>query len=142
MGQSIPGELKMNWGAPHEHPVDMYFGAPLDFEDLRPKANMITTQKRAADRCLDAIKTLAETQRRDAAIRQGKDPNALPPIEKSSDAKRRERGTAKPAIRRANDEASAIAETSAGEEAPVASGERVNGAARTMTSDTATGSVS
>jgi 1-acyl-sn-glycerol-3-phosphate acyltransferase len=76
MGQSISGELKMNWGAPQDHPVDMYFGEPIDFSDLRPKANMVTTQKRAADRCLDAIKALAARQRRDAAIRAGRDPDA------------------------------------------------------------------
>jgi 1-acyl-sn-glycerol-3-phosphate acyltransferase len=69
MGQSIPGELKMNWGSPDEHPVDMYFGEPIDFSDLRPKANMLTTQKRAADRCLDAIRELGERQRRDAVAR-------------------------------------------------------------------------
>lgn len=76
MGQSIAGEMKWNAFTPHEHPVDMYFGEPLDFSDLRPKANMVTTQKRAADRCLDAIKALAERQRRDAAVRAGRDPDA------------------------------------------------------------------
>jgi len=80
MGQSIVGELKMNAFAPNEHPVDVYFGAPLDFSDLRPKANMVTTQKRAADRCLGAIKALAEQQRRDAAIRDGRDPDADVPV--------------------------------------------------------------
>jgi 1-acyl-sn-glycerol-3-phosphate acyltransferase len=80
MGQSIIGEIKMNAFAPNEHPVDMYFGAPIDFSDLRPKANMITTQKRAADRCLDAIKALAERQRRDAALRCGRDPDAEVPV--------------------------------------------------------------
>jgi 1-acyl-sn-glycerol-3-phosphate acyltransferase len=80
MGQSILGEMKMNALTPHDHPVDMYFGAPLDFSDLRSKANMVTTQKRAADRCLDAIKTLAERQRRDAAIRVGRDPDADAPV--------------------------------------------------------------
>ena len=80
MGQSIVGEMKMNAFAPNEHPVDVYFGAPIDFSDLRPKANMVTTQKRAADRCLEAIKVLAEQQRRDAAIRVGRDPDAEPPV--------------------------------------------------------------
>jgi 1-acyl-sn-glycerol-3-phosphate acyltransferase len=80
MGQSIAGEMRMNWGSPDEHPVDMYFGEPIDFSDLRPKANMVTTQKRAADRCLDAIKTLAERQRRDAALRAGRDPDAEPTV--------------------------------------------------------------
>jgi 1-acyl-sn-glycerol-3-phosphate acyltransferase len=80
MGQSIPGEWKMNALAPKDHPVDMYFGAPIDFSDLRPKANLLTTQKRAADRCLDAIKALAERQRREAAQRDGRDPDAEPRV--------------------------------------------------------------
>jgi 1-acyl-sn-glycerol-3-phosphate acyltransferase len=80
MGQSILGEMKWNAFTPDEHPVDVFFGAPLDFTDLRPKANMLTTQKRAADRCLDAIKTLAEAQRRDAAIRAGRDPEGEPSV--------------------------------------------------------------
>ncbi len=80
MGQSIAGEMRWNVFTPDQHPVDMYFGDPIDFSDLRPKANMVTTQKRAADRCLDAIKALAERQRRDAAIRDGRDPDADPPV--------------------------------------------------------------
>ncbi len=80
MGQSIIGEMRMNFGAPHDHPVDMYFGEPIKFDDLRAKANMVTTQKRAADRCLDAIKALAERQRRDAALRDGRDPAAGVPV--------------------------------------------------------------
>jgi 1-acyl-sn-glycerol-3-phosphate acyltransferase len=79
MAQSIPGELKMNWGSPDEHPVDMYFGEPIDFSDLRPKANRLTTQKRAADRCLEAIRELGERQRRDAAVRAALDPRSGAP---------------------------------------------------------------
>jgi 1-acyl-sn-glycerol-3-phosphate acyltransferase len=82
MGQSIAGEMKMNALAPGAHPVDVYFGAPIDFSDLRPKARMLTAQKRAADRCLDAIKALAERQRRAAAVRDGRDPDAEPPVSK------------------------------------------------------------
>lgn len=80
MGQSILGEMKMNIGAPQDHPVDMLVGKPIDFEDLRPKAKMITSQKRAADRCLHAIKELAEQQRRYAAKRAGRDPDAEPSV--------------------------------------------------------------
>jgi 1-acyl-sn-glycerol-3-phosphate acyltransferase len=76
MGQTIRGEWKMNFGEPSKYPVDVYFGEPLAFDDLRPKAKMITTQKRAADRCLDGIKALAERQRRDAAKRDGRDPDS------------------------------------------------------------------
>lgn len=80
MGQSILGEIEWNVRTPHEHPVDIYFGPPIDFQDLRPKAGMLTAQKRAADRCLDAIKLLAETQRRSAALREGRDPDADVPV--------------------------------------------------------------
>jgi 1-acyl-sn-glycerol-3-phosphate acyltransferase len=80
MGQTIRGEWKMNFTTPDKFPVDVYFGDPIDFADLRPKANMLTTQKRAADRCLDGIKALAEQQRRDAARRDGKDPDADAPV--------------------------------------------------------------
>lgn len=83
MAQSIPGEWNKNLLHAAESPVDVYFGKPIDFEDLRPKANMVTAQKRAADRCLDAIKSLAMQQRRDAAIRDGRDPEELPPISMS-----------------------------------------------------------
>ncbi len=80
MEQSILGEMKKNVLAPKENPVHLHFGAPLDFEDLRPKANQITAQKKAADRCLEAIRELAMQHRREQAIREGKDPEALPPM--------------------------------------------------------------
>jgi 1-acyl-sn-glycerol-3-phosphate acyltransferase len=74
MGQSLAGELKSNVLAPGEHPVDMYFGAPIDFTDLYPKASLPEAHQQAAERCLDAIKALAERQRRDAALRAGTEP--------------------------------------------------------------------
>jgi 1-acyl-sn-glycerol-3-phosphate acyltransferase len=95
MGQSIAGEMRKNVLAPDEHPVDVYFGAPLDFSDLLPKANMLTAQKRAADRCLDAIKVLADMQRRDAAIREGRDPDAVSIVAKSDDGARTAAAAAK-----------------------------------------------
>jgi 1-acyl-sn-glycerol-3-phosphate acyltransferase len=103
MGQSIPGEWRMNWLAPAEHPVDVYFGKPLDFSDLRPKANMLTSQKRAADRCLDAIKVLADAQRRAAAIREGRDPEGVSILEKSDDGARTARAAAHAASAAASD---------------------------------------
>ncbi len=80
MGQSILGEMKMNAFRAKESPVDVYFGKPIAMDDLRPKANMLTTQKKAADRCLDAVKALAEVQRRAAAVRDGRDPDAEVPV--------------------------------------------------------------
>jgi hypothetical protein len=85
----------MNWLAPDDHPVDVYFGAPIDFSDLRPKANMLTAQKRASDRCLDAIKVLADLQRRDAAVREGRDPGSVVILEKSDDGDRTAAAAAK-----------------------------------------------
>ena len=95
MGQSIPGEWRLNFGDAEQHPIDVHFGAPIDFSDLRPKANMLTTQKRAADRCLDAIKVLADQQRRRAARRAGLDPDDVVSIVKSDDAARTARAAAK-----------------------------------------------
>ena len=88
MAQSIPGEWRKNIFQADTTPVDLYFGKPIDFSDLRPKANMITAQKRAADRCLDSIKVLADQQRSAAAIREGRDPGAIVPITKSDDGAR------------------------------------------------------
>jgi 1-acyl-sn-glycerol-3-phosphate acyltransferase len=80
MSQSIGREMKYNVLAPADHPVDVYFGAPIDFSDLKPTADDPVSQKAAADRCLDAIKELAERQRRDSARRDGRDPDAEPPV--------------------------------------------------------------
>ena len=88
MAQSIPGEWRKNLFEADAQPVDLYFGPPIDFSDLRPKANMVTTQKRASDRCLDAIKVLADRQRIAAAIRDGRDPAAVSVLEKSDDLAR------------------------------------------------------
>ena len=95
MGQSITGEWRKNLLEASTQPVDLYFGTPIDFTDLRPKANMVTAQKRAADRCLDAIKVLADRQRIAAAIRAGRAPSSLVPIEKSDDAARTRSAAAK-----------------------------------------------
>jgi 1-acyl-sn-glycerol-3-phosphate acyltransferase len=88
MGQTISGEMKKNVFEADAHPVDVYFGKPIDFSDLRPKANILTTQKRAADRCLDAIKGLADLHRKDTAIRDGRDPRTVPLIEKCEETGR------------------------------------------------------
>ena len=107
MGQSIPGEWRMNFLEAADHPVDVYFGTPIDFSDLRPKANMVTSQKRAADRCLDAIKVLADRQRRAAAIRDGRDPDTVVTLEKSDDGARTAAAAAKSALKAAAERAAA-----------------------------------
>lgn len=76
MGQSILGEMRSNLFHASEAPIDMYFGPPLELDDLRATARYVRTQKRAADRCLEAIRELAREQQRDAAAREGEDPSA------------------------------------------------------------------
>lgn len=80
MGNSIGGEMKLNAFAPKDHPLDLYFGPPVDLSDLRERAEDPEAHKAAADRCLDGIKELAERQRRDAARRDGRDADSEPPV--------------------------------------------------------------
>lgn len=63
MGQSIVTELRRNWRAPEAHAIDMHFGAPIDFSDLRQEDDTPALHRRASERCLDAIKDLAERHR-------------------------------------------------------------------------------
>jgi 1-acyl-sn-glycerol-3-phosphate acyltransferase len=68
MGNDLRREFRWNVLSPGEHPIYVYFGAPLNFDDLRQKARekgpRITLSKRAADRCMEGIKALAEEHRR------------------------------------------------------------------------------
>jgi 1-acyl-sn-glycerol-3-phosphate acyltransferase len=66
MGNSLPSELKMNVLEPEAHKIDLFFGAPIDFSDLRAKGARLATYKRAADRCMEHIKALAERQRQES----------------------------------------------------------------------------
>lgn len=62
-------EWRRNWLEPTAaHPITLMFGPDIDFSDLRAKGSRPATQKRAADRCLDAIRDLAEQHRRRRAI--------------------------------------------------------------------------
>lgn len=78
MGQSIPGEMKVNLLAPAEHPVDLYFGPPIDFRDLRSRASDPEVQLQASQRCIDAIRAVSEIHRRDVDARSGRPPAELP----------------------------------------------------------------
>lgn len=60
----LPSEWRRNWlQPPEDHPIDVIFGEEIDFSDLRARGSRPATQKRAADRCLDAIRALAEAHR-------------------------------------------------------------------------------
>jgi 1-acyl-sn-glycerol-3-phosphate acyltransferase len=56
-------ELVDNWTRPAEHPIDIWFGPEVELEDLRALGDRLTVHKRASDRCLDAIRALAEEHR-------------------------------------------------------------------------------
>lgn len=59
MSNSLGTEFVWNWTNPSPHRVAVRFGAPIDFDDLRPKANTLRAQKVAADRCMARIGALA-----------------------------------------------------------------------------------
>lgn len=59
-------EWRRNWLEPKSrHRITVIFGPEIDFADLRAMGSRATTQKRAADRCLAAIQSLAEAHRRE-----------------------------------------------------------------------------
>jgi len=61
---SLGTELVWNWTAADKHPIDVHVGAALDFSDLKPHVGRARTLKNAADRCMDAIRALAEDNKR------------------------------------------------------------------------------
>jgi len=63
MSNELKRELAWNWTAAEAHRISVRFGPPLDLGPLRAKPPKLTTAKRAADLCLDAIRTLAEEDR-------------------------------------------------------------------------------
>lgn len=63
VSNSLGSEFVNNWTSADDTPIDVYFGPPIDLEDLRGSAHTLRGQKRAADRCMDAIGALAQRQR-------------------------------------------------------------------------------
>jgi len=63
LSNDIVRELIVNWTKPSQTPLDVVFGPPVDLEDLRAQGSRPANAKRAADRCLLAIKKLAEQHR-------------------------------------------------------------------------------
>lgn len=64
MGNELHREFAWNVFSPKEHRIDVHVGPALDFSDLRPQAGRARTAKAAADRCMAAIQSLAEDNRR------------------------------------------------------------------------------
>ncbi|MGZ3419036.1 MAG: lysophospholipid acyltransferase family protein [Polyangiales bacterium] len=62
---NLAREWRRNWLMPKSrHPITVMFGPEVDFADLKAAGSSTTTQKKAADRCLDAIAQLGEAHRR------------------------------------------------------------------------------
>lgn len=60
----LASEFKKNWTAAKDHRIDVLFGAPIDFSDLRAHDEGNKTALQASQRCVEAIAELAREQRR------------------------------------------------------------------------------
>jgi 1-acyl-sn-glycerol-3-phosphate acyltransferase len=78
MGNALHEEFAANWTSPSAHPIDVYFGAPVDLSDLRGQAPRAALFKRASDRCMDAIRALANEHRQGLGL-----PPLAPPSRRS-----------------------------------------------------------
>lgn len=68
LSNDLPTEWKRNWVLPKEqNPIDVVFGEQIDLSDLRARGSRAATQKKAADRILDAIRQLATNHRNSAS---------------------------------------------------------------------------
>jgi 1-acyl-sn-glycerol-3-phosphate acyltransferase len=56
-------ELKRNWFAVKDNPIRVLFGPEIDLSDLREEGSRPVTQKKAANRCLEAIEALSVQER-------------------------------------------------------------------------------
>lgn len=63
IGNELRHELAWNLLSPDEHRISVRFGPPIDLTALRKGPSKLSTAKRAADLCLDAIKALGEEDR-------------------------------------------------------------------------------
>lgn len=63
MTNDVVREFVQNWTAPREHPIDVVFGPELFFDDLRARGDRMAIHKQASERCLAAIRALAERHR-------------------------------------------------------------------------------
>lgn len=69
----LPAEFRKNWLAPDGHPIDVYFGPPMQLGDLRALPDRPTAAKTAADRIMEQIARLGAKHRR-AQISKNKSP--------------------------------------------------------------------
>lgn len=87
LSNNLTTEWRRNWLRPRtENPIDVIFGDDIDMSDLRASGSRATTQKKAADRCLNAIRALAESH---GAIHQSSASNNAGTSQTDSQSSRR-----------------------------------------------------
>lgn len=69
MGSNLLREAVYNWLRPKDHPIDLVYGAPIDFSDAFQMSDRSSTHLAIARRCMDAIADLAEYQRSNGALK-------------------------------------------------------------------------
>lgn len=61
-GNNLLHEIKLNFTAPGDHPLDVVFGPPVDLSDLYDRADDAKACKEASRRCGEAIEALGRIQ--------------------------------------------------------------------------------
>ena len=69
MGNNLALEGWRTWFRARAFPIDIVYGAPIDFSDLRNRPHSKELYQEAADRCMDAIAKLAEHQRQHGRLK-------------------------------------------------------------------------
>jgi len=65
---SMGTELGRTWSTRRQaHPIDVVFGAPIEFDDLRAKGTRLAIQMQMAKRCMEGIVALSVQHRREIA---------------------------------------------------------------------------
>jgi 1-acyl-sn-glycerol-3-phosphate acyltransferase len=63
LSNNMMTEFKRTWFSRGKHPIDVHYGAPIEFDDLRAKGQRMTVAMQAAHRAMDGVKELAEDHR-------------------------------------------------------------------------------
>ena len=63
LSNSLWTELKRTWFSRGDHPVDIMFGAPIEFDDLRTEGQRMSVAMQAAHRAMGGVTQLAQMHR-------------------------------------------------------------------------------
>ena len=71
LSNSFGEEFRRTWGKQRaDFPIDVVFGAPIRFDDLREKGNRLAVHMEMTQRSMDAVVALAEHHRQDIAAKR------------------------------------------------------------------------